>query len=591
MKIIIKALFTLFVSFVLIMNAFSQDTGAEWGVKTSHNKENNSKQAQVFRDGNYAMFIHWGLYSQIGNLWKGKTYYGIGEWIMEKRMANIPINEMKEYASTFNPSSFDAKTIVQLAKDAGMKYIVLTTKHHDGFAMYHSKVNKFNIVDATPFKRDPLMELATECKKQDVGLGFYYSHNVDWTAPGASRGPTKDDNGKEKNYDDYMREKCLPQLEEITTQYGPIQLVWFDQPGNMPVKYAKMCAEVVRKNQPDALVSGRVGYGLGDYTTLGDMEVPIENVEGMWESVDVTNDSWGYAWYDQNWKSPKQILKTVLSTIARGGTLMMNVGLDGKGQIPEPAKLSLLSVGKWIQQYPQVVYGVDASPWKHALPWGDVVRNGQKLYLVVYDWSVDGKLYLPGLKSGIDSSKLLNNKVETTITFKKTENLVCFNLPSAPPDKFASVLELTLTGEVKVDTAFAVDPNIGIYIPAKFAVNYGNEKADKQWMEKFGEWKTLNQITKWSSDAKATWDFETFRSGYYKIDISYTGVGKIVWKVRTDEGEEIQNQQNSSHIYSSFPIGWIKINKPGKHNITVTLEDGNRESASVNGIKITPVEF
>jgi len=591
MRKLIKLQLTMLVLFIVIVNSFAQDTGAEWGEKTSLNKEKNSKQAQAFRDGNYAMFIHWGLYSKIGNLWKGKTYYGIGEWIMEKRMANIPISEMKEYATTFNPTGFDAKAIVQLAKDAGMKYIVLTAKHHDGFAMYHSKTNTFNIFDATPFNRDPLREIAIECKKQGVGLGFYYSHNIDWTAPGASHGPTKDNNDIEKNFDDYMRVKCLPQLEELTTQYGSIQLVWFDQPGNMPVKYARMCAEVVRKNQPNALVSGRVGYGLGDYTTLGDMEVPVENVQGMWEGIDVTNDSWGYAWYDQNWKSPKQILKILLSTIARGGTLMLNVGPDGAGKIPEPAKLSLLSVGKWIKQYPQVVYGVDASPWKHAMPWGDVIRNGQKLFLVVYDWPVNGKLYLPGLNTRITTAKLLNNKAETTITYEKTENSYCFNLPSPLPDMFVSVLELTLNGEIKVDNTFAVDPNIGIYIPTNFAVNYGNEKSDKQWMEKFGEWKTLNQITKWSPGSKATWDFETFNSGYYMIDLSYSGIGRMVWKVRTDEGVEIQNQQNSSQIYSSFPIGWIKINKPGKHSITVTLEEGNREITSLSGLKITPLEF
>ena len=162
-----------------------------------------------------------------------------------------------------------------------------------------------------------------------MGFGFYYSHNQDWTYPGGTGGPKIDANGNKKTFDDYFNEKCLPQVEEITRNYGDIELIWFDTPGDMPKKYAEKLVEVVHHNQPNALVSGRVGYDMGDYQTLGDMEIPLENVEGLWESVDVTNDSWGYAWYDQNWKTPKQIVMNLVSTVARGGTYMLNVGPDG----------------------------------------------------------------------------------------------------------------------------------------------------------------------------------------------------------------------------------------------------------------------
>ncbi|MHC4370778.1 MAG: alpha-L-fucosidase [Planctomycetota bacterium] len=272
----------------------AEDTDTMWGEACVKLRAQDAKRGQLFADGNYAMFIHWGLYSRLANRVNGKTYYGIAEWIMHERRAGIPVAEYKQIAGQFNPTQFNALEIAQLARGAGMKYIVITAKHHDGFAMYHSKADAFNIVDATPFKRDPMKELAQACQTVGIGFGFYYSHNQDWTFPGGAGGPKLDEDGQPATFDDYFEKKCLPQVKEITSEYGPIELVWFDTPGKMPKKYVQQLVEVVRRNQPDALISGRAGHGLGDYQTLGDMEVPPENVEGLWESVDTTNDSWGY---------------------------------------------------------------------------------------------------------------------------------------------------------------------------------------------------------------------------------------------------------------------------------------------------------
>ena len=277
-----------------------------WGEQDEIMSSKEEARTALFADGNYAMFIHWGLYSNIANKWEGKTYYGISEWIMSTRRADIAPADYMAEAKNFNPQDFDADAIVKLAKDAGMKTVVITSKHHDGFAMYHSKANKFNIVDATPFKRDPMKELSKACKKAGLGFGFYYSHNQDWTFPGGNRGPTVNEKGEEVDFDYYFKEKCLPQIKEITTEYGDIAIIWFDTPGDMEKKYVAELVDIVNKNQPNALVAGRAGHGLGDYKSFGDMNIPEENVPGLWESVDVTNDSWGYAWYDNNWKSPKR---------------------------------------------------------------------------------------------------------------------------------------------------------------------------------------------------------------------------------------------------------------------------------------------
>ena len=292
----------------------SEEMNKMWGESVVKLRAADAKRGQLFDEGNYAMFVHLGLYSHLANKVKGKTYYGIGEWIMNDRMAGIPVDEYKDIAKEFNLTQFDAKAIAQLAKDAGMKYIIITSKHHDGFAMYDSKSNDFNVVKATPYKRDPMKDLAKACKEIGIGFGFYYSHNQDWTFPGGNNGPAVDAKGKPANFEDYFQKKCVPQVKEITSEYGPIEIVWFDTPGDMPKKYAEQLIEIVRKNQPNALVCGRVGGGLGDYQSLGDMEVPSENVEGMWETVDTTNDSWAYAHYDQNWKTPKVILERLIAT-------------------------------------------------------------------------------------------------------------------------------------------------------------------------------------------------------------------------------------------------------------------------------------
>ncbi len=565
----------------------AQQMNEMWGKQTD--KKGEEKRGRYFEWGNYAMFIHWGLYSHIANRWDGKTYYGIGEWMMNRSMANIPAAEYMTVANNFNPVRFDARQIVQLAKDAGMKYIIITSKHHDGFAMYHSACNKFNIVDATPFKRDPMKELAEACKEAGLGFGFYYSHNQDWTYPGGSGGPTVDSQGNSKTFDDYFAEKCLPQVEEITRNYGDIELIWFDTPGRMPEKYAKQLVEVVHRNQPHALVSGRVGFNLGDYKTLGDMEVPLENVDGLWEGVDVTNDSWGYAWYDENWKSPRQILSYLISTIARGGTYMLNVGPDGQGQIPEPARETLLAAGRWIKKYPQVVYSAGASPWKHALPWGDVVTNDGKLYLAVYRWPVSGKLHLPGLLSDVKSVRLFDGAKPVKLTFNREGSWMVINTLGLAPDPMVSVIEIELKNGIDVNPALAIDPEFGLEASAKFAQATGCSVKNKSWMEKFGEWKHIYQVGDWTEHSRILWEFEIKAPGRYLVELTFAGNGPRVWSIETGEGVRIQNRQNSSAIYHMQPIGWIRFEKPGKQTVSVRIPEGELANTSLAAIKITPV--
>jgi len=563
-----------------------------WGnQKEIASSEENARTA-LFADGNYAMFIHWGLYSNIANKWEGKTYYGISEWIMSSRRADIAPTDYMAEAKNFNPQDFDAEAIVKLAKDAGMKTVVITSKHHDGFAMYHSKANKFNIVDATPFKRDPMKELAEACKKAGLGFGFYYSHNQDWTFPGGNRGPKVNEKGEEVGFDYYFKEKCLPQIKEITTEYGDIAIIWFDTPGDMEKKYVEELVDIVHKNQPNALVAGRAGHGLGDYKSFGDMNIPEKNVPGLWESVDVTNDSWGYAWYDNNWKSPKRILTNLISTVARGGTYMLNVGPDSTGVIPVGATSSLEKSGEWIRKYPQVLYETAASPWGHVLPWGDAtVAADGKINLCVYHWPLDGKLSVPGLKNKIIAANLLTDKGPQNIKVTNKNGWTSLHLPGVRPEKLISVIELEIVGKPEVTEGFGIDPVFTTCVPVSFAEPKNVKVEHKRWMEKFGEWKHISQAQDWTKDSKLAWEFDVMQPGYYRVDLNYSGAGRMVWRVETEEGSLLQNEQNSSHLYNTYEMGLIKFDKPGKHTVSVSFIEGKNDKASLKSIEFTPLEY
>lgn len=546
---------------------------------------------ELFRDGNYAMFIHWGLYSNLANRVDGKTYYGIGEWIMWETMAGIPVDRYKAMAADFNPTEFDAMAIARLAKDAGMKYIVITSKHHDGFAMFDSDANDFNIVDATPFDRDPMKELADACAELGLGLGFYYSHWQDWTAPGGGRGPETHNDGSPAAFDDYFHQKCLPQVEEITTKYGPIAIVWFDTPGGIDKKYVEQLVAVVRKNQPNALVSGRAGHDLGDYVTNGDMHVPLQNIEGLWESVDTTNDSWAYAWYDEHWKTPREILRRLVATVGRGGTYMLNIGPRGDGTVPERAARSLRAAGDWLTRYPEVVYGAGASPWGHALPWGDATTQGNTLYLSVFDWPGTGMLYLPGLKTPVKRAYLRSADFEIDVEHENVNGWTRLTVPTHPPEALASVVVLELEGTPEVAPALGIDPQVETRLFADFAEVTGAVKDRHAWMEKFGEWKDIIRVHQWEEEGRAQWRVSVVEPGDYEVALTYAGEGRLVWSARVEGGERIRNQQNASHNYQRFPIGWLHFPEAGDYTVSVSCLDGGRETASLKAMHITPIAW
>lgn len=575
--------------------SFSQekDKGMDemWGETTVMSDAFISGKAKLFDEGNFGMFIHWGLFSNLGGVWEGKTYYGIAEWLMNKRVADIPPKDYMAAAKDFNPTEFDAKAIAKLAKDAGMKYIIITSKHHEGFAMFDSKASDFNIVDATPFGRDPMNELSEACRELGLGFGFYYSHNQDWTAPGGGRGPETDENGNKVSFKEYFYNKCKPQVKEICTNYGQIDFVWFDTPGDMPKEYVVELANMVRELQPKAMMCSRVGYGMGDYASIGDMEVPTRNVAGLWETCDTNNDSWSYAWYDNNFKSPKVILARLIETVGRGGSYLFNVGPNAQGTVPSIGAEFLEEAGIWLKKYPQVVYGAGRSPWGYALPWGDVTTKDNKLFLAVFNWPKDGKLYLPGLSAKIKKINLLDGKKKCKLKYKMENGWHVIDVPFETPKDLIVVIEVEIDKDEKpsVKTNLGIYPNTDVRLLTEFGKATNAEQKNVRWMEKFGEWKHANQASNWEKNGEVTWEINVQKPGYYYLDVEHKGDGRLVWKTTTDEGVMVQNQQAATNKYDYRRMGIIEFKTSGNHIIKTSLVEGNPKTSSLKSIVFRPI--
>ena len=310
-----------------------------------------------FKEAQYGMMVHWGLYALLGGEWKGRVMPGIAEWAQS--YFRIPIAEYSRLATAFNPLYFNADEWVQIARDAGMKYIVFTSKHHDGFAMFHSKVSKYNVVDATPFKRDVVGELAEACRKHGLKLGLYYSQDLDWHEPdggGYTHGNTWGGgtaswtnnwdftDKSQKNFERYFEGKAKPQVREILTQYGDICLVWFDI-GFTPTKeQSNSLYDMVRALQPGCLINSRIGCGICDYTSAGDNEIPNDDKGGMlYETPATINHTWGYKPTDQDWKTPETIRATREHLKKLGANYLLNVGPDALGRIPARSADALIA--------------------------------------------------------------------------------------------------------------------------------------------------------------------------------------------------------------------------------------------------------
>lgn len=389
----------------------------------------------------FGMFIHWGLYAIPAGEWKGKYYRGIGEWIMFR--AKIPVNEYEQLAKQFNPVKFNADEWAQLAKDAGMRYMVITAKHHDGFAMFGSKASGYNIVDATPYGKDPMKDLAAACARHGLGFGFYYSQDQDWHEPHA-RGNNWDFPA-ERRPEIYLEGKVFPQVKELLTNYGSLKLIWFDTPGLLSEQQVTELRQLVKTLQPGCLINSRIGHNKGDYFQTGDNAIPIQVYTKMkWEVPATLNDTWGYKKNDQNWKDPADLIGKLADIVSKGGNYLLNVGPTAEGIIPEASQRILRTIGKWLAVNGESIYETSHSPFYFPdITWRCTVKPG-KLYLHILKWP-GNRFRFAGLESEVKRAYWLANR--RPVRFRKDAGALEFVFPAKPVDPYNSVLVLDIADQ------------------------------------------------------------------------------------------------------------------------------------------------
>ena len=378
-----------------------------------------------WREARFGLFVHWGLYSQLGGVWQGRQMDYIGEWTQSR--FRIPNSEMEKIAASFNPVHFDADEWAAMAKHAGMGYIMVTAKHHEGFAMYHSSCDRYNIVDATHFGRDPIKELCEACARHGIKLCLYYSQALDWHEPdaggtepglpsnfGMSWGNDWDfpDHGS-KCFDRYFERKVIPQITELLTGYGPIGAIFFDCPFTISYGQCRRLDGLVKSLQPECLTNSRLGGGFGDIKTLGDNQIPGCRLGEGYECISTINDTWGYKIHDSNWKSRDQLLELLTACCANDVNYLLNIGPKADGRFPGPAVEILGQIGKWMDKNGESIHASKASPFPAALPSGPVTSRGDALYLHMQH-SLDSPLRIYGVKNPVKSVECLGKDIDLT---------------------------------------------------------------------------------------------------------------------------------------------------------------------------------
>jgi alpha-L-fucosidase len=496
--------------------------------------KNHDERIQWWQQARFGMFIHWGVYSLPGGEWKGKKVEGYAEHLMRKE--KISRADYLVLAHEFNPVKFNADEWARHAKDAGMKYMIITSKHHDGFAMFDSKVSDFNIIKQTPFKRDPMAELSAACHKYGIKFGFYYSHAFDWEHPDAPGNDWEYNNpGGDKGLhgginwfnlhpellpkaQKYVDEKAIPQIKELLAKYHP-DILWFDTPSKLPLSENVRILKAIREVDQHVVVNGRLArnseISFGDYKNTADRPLEFFPVTGDWEAIPTTNESYGYHKFDSSHKPVSAFIHLLAKSASRGGNELMNIGPKGDGTFDSRDLVILKGIGAWMKKNGQSIYGSKASP----LPlqsWGVSTVKGNTLYLHVFTWPLDNKLYVGGLKSNIGKLYLLADKKPLTAN-RVNENDVVINLPAKMPDTMNTVIAVELKESLKTDSVRILSPNISLHRLLAFDAqlhgnnfSYGDGKAGKYYVQ---NWKSKDQ---WLS-----WTFRITQPATFKISMKY----------------------------------------------------------------------
>lgn len=532
--------------------------------------EGRDERMAWWREAKFGMFVHWGIYSVVGGEYNGQKLPNSAEWMMNR--GKIPIAEYRKYAEQFNPTGFDADEFVARAKNAGMRYIVITAKHHDGFSMFGSKATDYNVVDATPFKRDIMKELSEACQKQGIRLGFYYSQAQDWHHPGGM-GNNWDKTIKRVSNDEYVREKAYPEAKQLLTEYGPISIFWWDTPRKMS-KEALDSLYSTRFLQPGLITNDRLGKGYpGDHKTF-ERKIPAAGpVDEDWEVCMPISGSWGYKLGDENFKSVQTLTRNLADIASKGGNYLLNVSPTGEGTLLPQAVERLEAIGEWMKINGGSIYGTTASPFGK-LEWGRCTKktsgNETLLYLHVFEWPETGELLVPGLKNRVDHASLLAD--QRALETKKTDAGVVVSIPPSASDENNSVIVMRILEPLDIEKPAEDRRQDGtIVLLAEKAFLHNNEGSRDIRVQ--GEGDSAN-IAYWTdAHAWVEWSVKFDRAGEYEIQAELAvEQPKSKFRVGLPEKQAVVEVKSTGGYgsYEQRSLGTLKIERPGSYSIQIT---------------------
>ncbi|MDW5290773.1 alpha-L-fucosidase [Formosa sp. PL04] len=431
------------------------------GQSSSKKKLSDDDRMEWWRDAKFGMFIHWGAYSIIGGERGSKIAGGGAEWAMDK--LDYTIEDYEKYPEMFDPQLFDADAWVTMAKNAGMKYIVLTSKHHEGFALWDSKVSDYDVMDTAPFKRDIVKEMAEACEKQGIKFCLYYSI-VDWHHPQAQGNLYPNYNISQHDdpsvvnpeFPEYYENYMKPQVGELLNNYGDIGVVWFDGDwiSDYTTEMGKDLYSYIREIQPNTIVNNRVDKGrtgmdgmnnqpgefAGDFGTP-EQEIPDTGIDTDWEACMTMNGTWGYKPSDVNWKSSTDLIEKLVDIVSKGGNFLLNIGPDGFGRFPAESIRRLDAMGQWTKKNGEAIYGASASPYEKP-KWGRYTQKDGVLYAIVFEWPKDGTLKL-NKDIKVKKATLLIDPTKELKTLGTSRELL-IDVPMIAPDAPVSVVRIEL---------------------------------------------------------------------------------------------------------------------------------------------------
>jgi alpha-L-fucosidase len=521
-----------------------------------------------WREAKFGMFIHWGVYAVPAGTYDGKQIPGIGEWIMLR--AKIPVTTYQGYAKDFNPVKYDPKAWADLAKEAGMRYMIITAKHHDGFTLFPTEASKWSIIDASPCKKDLIAPLAAAARADGLKFGLYYSQAQDWNNPGGAKADMKEgdgwDDAHKGSFDTYIDEVAVPQVREILTRYHP-DVLWWDTPQWMTQPRAEKLAKLLPLS-PGIIHNNRLGGGYQGDTETPEQHIPATGFPGRdWETCMTMNDTWGFKSYDHHWKPLSKLITNLVDIASKGGNYLLNVGPTAEGEIPPESIKLLKQVGAWMKVNGESIYGTHASPFKK-LPWGrcTIKPAGEDtiLYLHVLDWPADGKLTVPGLGNAVKSAELLANG--ETLAVQASESGPVLTLPATAPDAICSTIKMLIKGKPEIaEFRVSADPDGVIRLLPGDARFVGQLKTEqKAGTSNIGHWTNPKD--------SVSWDLRVDQDGKYLVQIESAapdsgsvlrvhGIGKLAYAVPKTGAYE---------TFQSTKVGEVILTKGDK--LTLTLQ-------------------